>query len=135
VPSAAKHIRWTRANEEFSQRTRDVNLNSVGRRATDWAITAVYYAAVHCIESVLRQSPDIEPDEVLGWKQRERLTRDHPDLGSRISGALRALREMSEDARYNCKTFEDPKVDDALDHFFSIKGAINRILSRNGQRI
>lgn len=81
----------------------------------DWEITALFYSALHIVESYLSKTAG----EVKSHTARRDLIRDH--LGD-ISNEYRKLKELSGKARYDCLHSELTKDEKelALEHHAKI---------------
>lgn len=94
MPDVTDHILQARHNEEFYQAT-DKNVYS------DWAMTAVYYAALHYIDAFLARVNIIDPG---GHDVRDQEVRGRAELRA-ISRLYFRLKSRSRNARYYCTRF------------------------------
>ncbi len=94
MPNLADHILQARHNEEFYRAT-DKNVYS------DWAMTAVYYAALHYIDALLAQ---VGVDDPGGHFARNREVGARAELRP-IARFYFRLKNRSENARYYCYKF------------------------------
>ena len=73
----------------------------------DWAVTALFYSALHLIQAHL---VEIGVD-VRGHARRERFMQQISELEPAVD-AFMSLRVLSENARYDCRSFTKPEFDD-----------------------
>lgn len=76
------------------------------RDCRDWAITAIFYAAIHFVEAGLTAKPEghsdsTTPDDISPHKHRENLIRQY--FSPRCFHAYRKLDEASRNSRYLLK--------------------------------
>jgi HEPN domain-containing protein len=93
------------------------NLLVAGRLADadayDWAITALFYAALHLLQAYLTRTGI----HVTTHMARDRYMRAATDLLPILSD-YRALRDASEHARYECRAFSGPEFLSIRDNAF-----------------
>ena len=110
MPSEANHLTSAKDNEEFAE----FLLKQSEGRFLGWAVTSVYYAAVHYGRAYLTANggPTIT---------------SHPGFEShfiRISGdqklydLYRRLKDESERARYDCVTYNQTEVEELRQKYF-----------------
>jgi hypothetical protein len=100
LPTHPEHISQAERNERLAQ--------SLKRgQDRDWAVTAIFYAAVHHIEAYF--------DAVHGLHytshgRRDQAMIDESDLDA-IYEDYRALEEVSKKTRYSCKVYSAEEID------------------------
>lgn len=94
MPNVADHILQAQHNEEFYRAT-DKNVYS------DWAMTAVYYAALHYVDAFLARVGMIDPG---GHDVRDQEVRARAELRPILAYYFR-LKNRSRSARYYCARF------------------------------
>jgi hypothetical protein len=99
MPNVADHILQARHNEDFYRAT-DKNAYS------DWAMTAVYYAALQYVDAYLARIGMIDPG---GHDVRDQELHRRPELRPIINSYFR-LKSRSRSARYYCATFPLPEL-------------------------
>lgn len=95
MPNFGDHILQARHNEEFYQAT-DKTAYS------DWAMTAVYYAALHYVDALLARAGMIDPG---GHDVRDQEVRARAELRP-IARLYFRLKSRSRNARYYCTRFQ-----------------------------
>jgi hypothetical protein len=106
MPSEQEHLTQARHNEAFVQ--------SLGIQAIaylDWAVTGIFYAALHYIEAFLATQSVHSP----AHRSRETLFRRFPQLNP-IYSEYRTLKDDSEGARYRLEVFTAHEVQALLDN-------------------
>ena len=99
MPSALEHHTWGEQNERFSVEL----MSSQPTLWQPWAITALFYAAVHEVQSLLVEhgaQPRSHDD-----RRRELLNR-WPNLAVLYDSVY----NRSKDARYNCVIHQQPQL-------------------------
>jgi hypothetical protein len=99
MPNLADHLLQARHNEEFYRAT-DKNAYS------DWAVTAIYYAALHYIDSFLATTGMIDPG---GHDVRDQQVRTRAELRP-IGQLYFRLKSRSRNARYYCARFQPAEL-------------------------
>ncbi len=99
MPNLADHILQARHNEEFYRAT-DKNVYS------DWAMTAVYYAALHYIDALLAQVGMIDPG---GHDVRDQEVHTRAELRP-IARSYFRLKGRSRSARYYAARFQPAEL-------------------------
>lgn len=94
MPNVADHILQVQHNETFYHAT-DKSVYS------DWAMTAVYYAALHYVDAFLAQVGIIDPG---GHDVRDQEVHRRAELRPIVSSYFR-LKSRSRSARYYCTTY------------------------------
>ena len=89
----AAHLEQARKNESTARLLLDAE-------TFDWAITALFYAALHQLQAYLLQLGVVPSSHV----RREAEIRKHAELWP-IEEAYKLLRAHSENARYECEPF------------------------------
>ena len=94
-------------------------------RYPDWAITALFYAALHLVDAVLERELGRTPDTHIrrsAWLHKAGMTRP-------IAGEYQRLRGLSEQARYDKESeqFSQEDVQAARGHLAAIE---EQLLSR-----
>ena len=95
---AATHLAQARHNEDFFGRI-DQSLDS------DWAVTALFYAALHYVDAYLFRK-NLNPGD---HAERNRMMQANPTT-SAIWSHYRRLLDRSWDARYNAATYTPPQI-------------------------
>ena len=99
MPDLNNHLHFADNNEQFSQ-----DLVS-DQRHLDWAVTIMFYAAVHYVEAYFAMN-NIHHDS---HAKREGIIRRDRRLRI-IYTAYRELKDDSEDTRYRCHIFPGTEV-------------------------
>jgi len=92
VPTRPQHIAQHEHNEALYQ-------SISGSAFTDWAVTALFYSAIHLVEAALSAPP-----RPRGHVGRLREIAASPALAP-VRRHYQELKQRSEDARYNCVPF------------------------------
>lgn len=92
MPSHAEHLAQAQVNEVLSRELQ-------GGPSLDWAVTTLFYAALHLVEATLAPQGHSRTHV-----ERDRTVRQHPQLRP-IYGHYRELKERSLQARYDCQMF------------------------------
>jgi hypothetical protein len=99
MPNITDHILQAQHNEDFYRAT-DKNAYS------DWAMTAVYYAALHYVDAFLARAGMIDPG---GHDVRDREMHMRMELRPIVKNYFR-LKSRSRSVRYYCTTFSFPEL-------------------------
>ncbi|MHB8574674.1 MAG: hypothetical protein ACYDCQ_05020 [Dehalococcoidia bacterium] len=100
MPSEPAHVASYQSNAALSAK-----LEAGGD--LDWAITTMFYAALHLVEAYFSRAGT----HSSGHVQRKRLIQNHPTLGA-IWAEYSELEQRSKDARYQCLSFTLAQVQD-----------------------
>jgi len=104
VPNEAAHTLQASRNEKVYT---DI-LGGQNAKYSEWAITALFYAAVHRVETYLASEqvyPQVHPK---GHGHRLKALKD---VGKQEAGnTLQALQRTSEQARYQCARFSSEEI-------------------------
>lgn len=119
MPDLAEHLLQARHNEEF--------FGSIDRGLySDWAIIALYYAALHYIDAFLATVRILDPG---GHAVRDPEIRQRPELQP-ISHHYFRLKNRSQSARYYCARFRQGELERChRDDLGGIKAALLPLLS------
>ncbi len=100
MPSRAEHIAKARTNEVVAEELQAGH--------PDWALTALFYAAVHWVDAVLDglDGMSVHP---RSHTQRDRQVVSRPSLAA-IERDYFALKDMSVAARYTAQSFSPENV-------------------------
>ncbi len=104
-PSRQDHINQAVHNEALS---RSLQAGSY----TDWAVTALFYAALHLLDAVL--SPQ---GRLKSHPKRVNFVFSSPDFSS-VAAHYQELLDRSQDARYDCFRFSPPFVQNLISNDF-----------------
>ena len=80
----------------------------------DWAVTALFCAALHLIQAYIVE----RNDGVASHGRRDRLMRSREEFRP-VLGAYRTLRDYSEHARYECRQFSRQEFEGVRDGVFA----------------
>ena len=104
MPSEDEHLAQARANEEFA----DFLLAHDDDRYLGWAVTSVFYAAVHYGRAFLRAKGGPAITSHPGFETHfVRLARDQS-----LYNLYRRLKDESERARYDCASYTKTDIDE-----------------------
>lgn len=103
MPAENIHLAQAGKNERF-YKTFDLATTEF----LDWAVTGLFYSALHYIDAYLARVKDYHPPE---HKPRTRLVATEAKLGI-IYEDYRRLKDQSEAARYRVKKFKRKEVED-----------------------
>lgn len=103
MSSESKHIERAENNESFYNQ-----FNLATTPFIDWAITALFYSALHYIDAYLAKYPAGGIHPASHGKREKFLACDN--FTQNIYPSYRELRDRSEDARYNLISFSPPFV-------------------------
>lgn len=87
-----------------------------GTKYADWALVALYYSALHHVDAILANDPDLPKDErhprkhsgtEAGTRGRNQLVR--AQMPHRIRNAYRHLEELSRRTRYDVSKLSGPQ--------------------------
>jgi hypothetical protein len=95
VPHSRTHLSRAIENEQFAD-----SLNSSSSLETDWAITALFYSAVHYVDAYLV----VARSKPIDHQERERMIERNGTL-SGIFMPYRELKRMSRAARYDIASY------------------------------
>lgn len=101
----ATHLDWAERNRQFA-----ATIKTGAAAHADWAVTAVFYSAVHLLEAYLAGMGE-HPG---GHGERSQAFQDHSVLVE-VWEDYREMKDYSEDARYRCVPFVETDVDRLLD--------------------
>ncbi len=104
MPNLADHILQARHNEEFYQVT-DKNAFS------DWAMTAIFYAALHYIDALLASLGTVDPGS---HSVRDDQVHKRAELRP-IANSYFRLKNRSRNARYCCMSFRPEELQRCFD--------------------
>jgi uncharacterized protein (UPF0332 family) len=93
VPSIEQHLTQATLNEAVAAMLAE-------NQSYDWAVTALFYAALHKVQAYLARS-DLYP---TSHSRREKVLASRPETEP-LGELYMLLRTRSEDARYNCLAF------------------------------
>lgn len=114
MATAQEHFSWAQENEYLADTFRlDDNLE------TNWAITILFYAAVHYVDSYLSARNRREPDHDGREKQ---IALD--DFFQPIRKDYKHLKNMSRAARYELAPYTEHDFRKAQSHLFRIRDHI-----------
>ena len=105
MPSTNEHITRAKQNLEFAQSFALANTKYI-----DWAVTAYFYAALHWVDALLCDKEYLHPAD---HQERNELVQKKWYLRP-IRNEYRTLKDRSEDARYEIKTFTSAKVENEI---------------------
>jgi hypothetical protein len=91
-PTAAEHYGWSRQNEAFY-----ATLGGIGTPNPDWAVTVLFYAAVHAAQAAL-VAKQYQPRPRTHEDRKVALRRECPQ----VAAWYETLEQRSRLARYEC---------------------------------
>lgn len=117
MASASDH----RAKSAYNKSAAKQMLTLGAAAPCDWAITMCFYSALHLVQAQLiaalgSSTPTSHADRT---RQMQAMTAFRPALGD-----YKALKSLSEQARYDCVAFNPNDVHDALKLVFNIEQAL-----------
>jgi hypothetical protein len=120
MPSEADHLATARGNEEFAE----FLLIQPEDRFLGWAVSSVFYAAVHYGRAFLRAKSGPAITSHPGFETHFlRICRDQS-----LYNLYRRLKDESERARYDCATYNKADVSDLRQKFlFPFRDALNAL--------
>jgi hypothetical protein len=96
-------------------------------RDYDWAVTVLFYAALHLTQAYLQRS-EISAEN---HRQRDQEIRSSEELRP-ILDPYRALKAHSENARYRCRAFSREEFDSILNGVFdTVVAHLNSLLEKD----
>jgi hypothetical protein len=100
LETSYRHINWARQNEEFAK-----SLDPKFNIDANWAITAVFYAAVHYVDAYFaaRGQRPVDHDE-----REQKLNRD--DFFASVRKIYKELKRLSREARYEMAPYGEKEV-------------------------
>jgi len=108
------------ASEHFSQAQRNEGLfEEIGVSFSDWAMTALFYAAMHHVQAAFVQK-GVSPIPTEHGS-RKRAIKEH---FQRVAGRYEDLEQWSRDARYECSTFSRGELEAAMNDLRAIRQAL-----------
>lgn len=109
MPSEADHLATARNNEDFA----DFLLAQSEDRFLGWAVSSVFYAAVHYGRAFLRANNGPAITSHPGFETHFlRVSRDRS-----LYNLYRRLKDESERARYDCATYSKTEINDLRQKF------------------
>jgi len=111
VPQRHEHLARARGNEELAK-----TLDRSKGLCVDWAITMLFYAAVHYIDAYLAFSGSRPKNH----QQRDNAVEHNGSLAP-IWNDYRRLKDLSEEARYQIASYHEGKLKIADEHLNNIK--------------
>jgi hypothetical protein len=115
-PSRQQHIGQAEHNEALFHALEATNF-------TDWAVTALFYAALHLVDAFLW------PVRLPSHARRGTFIAPSSDL-SAMYAHYRELQDRSEDARYECVSFTAADVQQLFSaDFFPIRQRLRQLLN------
>lgn len=101
MPTERDHLNQVQHNEEVADR-----LLHSQEPSTQWAVTVLFYAALHLVESYFARHGIVypEPRKSPSHGGRIELIRQRPELQP-IVDSYRQLLQDSQNARYDCRQF------------------------------
>ena len=111
----AQHLAKSRNNENFA-----AALHTATTAGREWAVTALFYAALHCLQAYFAARTDRIP--ITHGHRSSAIQRD-----AAISGAYdeyRELSDLSRSARYDCEVIQPGHVRFAQEWLASIKAIV-----------
>jgi uncharacterized protein (UPF0332 family) len=125
VPSARAHQQQAADNESFYRQ----QLGGASAARSDWAMTAIFYTAVHEVQALIVRK---------GWTIRDhgqfRIPETHGQrlqaikrYCGQIEGEYRDLKTWSEGGRYNCQTYTPQDLQNAERVLASLRNKIQAV--------
>lgn len=114
MATAREHLDWAEQNEAFARsldRKYQVDIN--------WTITALFYSAVHYVDSYFAARGTRPPDHETREKQIRELL-----FFTSIRKDYKRLKDMSREARYELAPYGEREVLEAKGHLERIKAVI-----------
>jgi hypothetical protein len=104
VPKAREHIARSRQNLKFAQ-----SFNLKETPYIDWVVTAYFYAALHLVDALIADRYNLTPQDHM-----DRNLFVEKTFLAGIKVQYRTLKDLSEDARYELKTFTSVRVENEV---------------------
>jgi hypothetical protein len=115
VATPEEHLHQARANRSFAAHLLESQADDV--TALQWAVTAAFYSAVHCMESYFITRG-------LAHQTHTDRAQAMTDIGNRVPGtvyfAYRELRRRSEGGRYYLRHFTRREVREMLEAYLPV---------------
>lgn len=105
MPTREQHEQQARDNVSLCRLLEDAGQH------LDWAITALFYAALHYVDAYLL------PDAASNHVKRVRLIQQRPEL-DQVFEDYRKLQDLSRDTRYECLDPTPAEVEHYRQHIF-----------------
>jgi hypothetical protein len=125
VPSAKDHEEQAAKNRAFFK-----DLGGTGAKHSDWAITALFYAAVHDVQAlIVSKGWRYIDDQGKSWIPRthtERLSVIKREC-KHLRADFESLKDWSEAARYECETFLQAQLKLAESVLSGLKAEIDKL--------
>lgn len=119
MPDLAIHQRQAEHNQRVS-----AHLQAAGDEYLDWAVTAMFYSAMHMIDQVLAHSGNVHP---RSHQQRRSAIGQQSQLAP-IYRDYRELEWQSQRSRYECATFTVTEVQDLIVRLERIEQLVEAIV-------
>lgn len=120
MPTAQQHLDGAERNEQFAK-----SLELSDHAQADWAVTAIFYAALHYVDAFFVS----RSDKPAFHTQREGKIRDTPELVG-IWMDYRRLKDMSREARYDLAPYTHVEFHSALKHLEKVRSQVLAYLPR-----
>lgn len=114
MPAAKDHLDWAERNEQFAK-----SLDLSDCVSVNWAITAVFYAALHYVDAFFAA----RSDKPFFHTQRGSKIRDTPELAL-IWSDYRRLKDISREARYNLAPYTQVEFENALKRLEKVRSQV-----------
>jgi hypothetical protein len=126
VPSASDHEEQAASNRRFYAE----DLGGSAAKRSDWAMTALFYAAVHDVQGLIVRKGWLYTDD-KGYSRRPRAHAERLTVVGRECKHLRpefeALKDWSEAGRYECDTFLEAQLKLAESVLSRLKAEIDKL--------
>jgi hypothetical protein len=109
VPDQATHLAQAQVNRDLASSLFRLGLQNGNQAYLDWAVTIVFYSALHLIEAKLAVH-NLHPQN---HGERSRML-DATNADADMVLAYDILRDLSEQARYNARNFQAVEVDNIV---------------------
>lgn len=120
MPTLAQHVAQGRQNEALSQLIQATN--------PDWAVTTLFYAALHYVMAFSLAHPPMRP-YYGNLKSHDATIKTLTKMAPRIGKQYRRLFDASLAARYDCQIFTQQDVNDFRDQdLAAVKAYVRKYL-------
>ncbi|MBU4357123.1 MAG: hypothetical protein KJ822_17555 [Proteobacteria bacterium] len=119
MASKLEHLSKAEHNENFYQ---SFDFNSTPY--LDWVVNAIFYSAVHYIESYLA----IQEKQPITHAERKSDIKDDNNLGLYIFRKYRSLKDDSEGARYYMQRFTPGEIQLLISQLYDIKDYLKKYI-------
>lgn len=122
-----EHLDWAEENERTAQRLDKSNPNQAA-----WAITIVFYAALHYVDAYVLAHFRSRP---VDHAERDDIVRSDDSELKTIAVSYRRLKDMSRQARYQLAHYSEREYQAAVEHLRTVRNFVVIDLNRRKQSL